>query len=308
MHARIPDSINIPLFSDEERKIVGTTFKQVSREEAIKIGLDYFGPKMKTIVEQIEAMPEIRSKKIVVHCWRGGMRSEAITWLLDLYGFEVYQLTGGYKAFRLWAISFFDQQHNFKVLGGYTGSGKTEILHILTKTSPVVDLEALANHKGSALGRLETPQPSQEMFENLLGIALSQFSEKEPIWIEDESQRIGNLIIPNAVYDTMQAAPLLFLEIPKELRLSFILKEYGKLEKENIVNSIIRIQKKLGGLAMQTALRALEEDRLIDCFEVLLDYYDKLYKKGFLNRKNAITKTFDHLKFTEIALQIKNEI
>jgi len=155
-HAHIPQAFNLPLFTDEERKQVGTAYKQQSRETAIKIGLDFFGIKMRRMVEEAESVvagysllvadsylkePEnfktIKeqqpTKNIIVHCWRGGMRSAAVAWLLDMYGFKVYLLTGGYKAYRKWVLSQFEKEYNFNIVGGYTGSGKTLLLHELKK-------------------------------------------------------------------------------------------------------------------------------------------------------------------------------
>ena len=183
-HAHIPGAVSLPLFSDEERKVIGTAYKQQNRETAIKIGLDYFGPKMRKMVETVEQHTESLSENrsnftpapkpvVLVHCWRGGMRSGAVAWLLDLYGFEVYLLQGGYKAFRNKALDTFRKDYALKIIGGYTGSAKTHILQKLSeKGYQVVDLELLASHRGSALGGISLPpQPSQEMFENLLATA-----------------------------------------------------------------------------------------------------------------------------------------
>ena len=169
-HAHIPTAHSLPLFTDEERKQVGTAYKQQSREAAIKIGLDYFGLKMRKMVEEIEGI--VRSQEsgvknlqasdselltpnsVLVHCWRGGMRSAAVAWLLDLYGFKVYLLVGGYKAYRKWILEQFEKDYNFNIIGGYTGSGKTLLVHELIKENKtVIDLEGLANHKGS--GKLQ---------------------------------------------------------------------------------------------------------------------------------------------------------
>src|SRR5690606_38457631 len=199
VHARIPGAVSMPLFTDEERKVVGTAYKQQSREQAIKIGLDYFGPKMRKMVEQVESRLAGEDKPVLVHCWRGGMRSGGVAWLLDLYGFRVTVLEGGYKAFRNWALNTLAVTYHLQILGGYTGSGKTEILKNLRYAGKqVIDLEALASHKGSALGGIGQPlQPSQEMFENLLAWSLSKMDTRRAIWVEDESQRIGDRNIPN---------------------------------------------------------------------------------------------------------------
>ena len=311
-HAQIPGAHSLPLFTDEERKIVGTAYKQQVREAAIKIGLTFFGVKMKKMVEDVEQIvagyklpvtsdqfPTTGNRQpatgqtILVHCWRGGMRSGAVAWLLDMYGFKVYTLAGGYKAFRNWVLNQFDKDYKLKILGGYTGSGKTLLIHELQhNNTPVIDLEGLANHKGSAFGAIgEKLQPTQEMFENLLGWKL--FSEASPnggglegAWLEDESQRIGRLIIPNAFWEKMRESPVYFLDIPFKERLNFLVDTYGNFEKEKLAEAIERIQKRLGGLETKKALSFLSENNITECFRILLQYYDKLYGKGLINRKN----------------------
>lgn len=232
-------------------------------------------------------------RTVLVHCWRGGMRSAGVAWLLDLYGFKVYTLAGGYKAYRKWVLLQFEKTYSFNVIGGYTGSGKTLVLHELKRIGkPVIDLEALANHKGSAFGAMgQLPQPKQEMFENLLASDLHALSMmKEPadnrIWIEDESQRIGNLNIPPNLWKQMRNSPLYFLNIPFEERLEYIVKDYGKFDREKLVNATLRIHKRLGGLETKNALNHLVENDIKECFRILLTYYDKWYSKGLHNREN----------------------
>ncbi len=290
-HAHIPGANSFPLFSDEERKVVGTTYKQQSREQAIKTGLDYFGVKMRKMVEKAEQICGT-DKTVLVHCWRGGMRSAAIAWLLDLYGFKVYLLIGGYKQFRRWALEQFEKKYPFHVLSGYTGSGKTHVLTALQKKGGlVIDLEGLAHHKGSAFGNIGMPQqPSQEMFENKLAVELyAAFQQQVPIWVEDESQRIGDVNIPIVLWKQMRNKEVFFLDIPFEERLKHIVEEYGKLPKEKLVNAVIRIKKRLGGLETKEAINALVEDRTEDSFRILLSYYDKWYLKGLHNREGLET-------------------
>lgn len=217
------------------------------------------------------------------------MRSAGIAWLLDLYGFKVYTLVGGYKAYRKWAREQFEKKYRLTVLGGYTGSGKTILLHQIKEAGfPIVDLEALANHKGSAFGALgENAQPTQEMFENLLATALAKTQavpNEEAIWVEDESQRIGNLKIPDAFWKQMRSSDILFLDIPFEERLNYLTADYGKKEKGKLADAIIRIQKRLGGLEAKNAINFLEEGNHKECFRILLKYYDKWYTKGLYNR------------------------
>lgn len=301
-HAQIPGAHSLPLFTDEERKIVGTAYKQQSRKDAIKIGLDFFGIKMKKLIEEAEALivekclldsnkiennQQLPTKSILVHCWRGGMRSEAVAWLLDMYGYKVYTLAGGYKSFRNWVLQQFDKDYTLKILGGYTGSGKTIVLQQLKQNQiPVIDLENLANHKGSAFGAIgQHPQPSQEMFENLLAVELYKF-HTSAIWLEDESQRIGKLIIPNSLWIKMRNSPVYFLEIPFEERLHYLVNTYGNFEQQTLIESIERIQKRLGGLETQTAINFLMDGNITASFRILLKYYDKLYQKGLQSRKN----------------------
>jgi tRNA 2-selenouridine synthase len=322
-HAHIPGAISFPLFTDEERKEVGTTYKQVSREAAIKTGLHYFGPKMRGMVEDVEKLAVDRwpmtegktindqrsTADIFLYCWRGGMRSGAVAWLLNLYGFNVTVLAGGYKAFRNYVLKSFEQPYALKVLGGYTGSGKTELLQQLkAKGERIVDLERLASHKGSAFGNINMPpQPSQEMFENLLSCELqkvsiqwSELNDKSEdatanlklqtsnfsIWLEDESQRIGTVNIPSAFWERMRTAPLYFLDLPFEERLKHIVEEYGTCGKEKLLQAIERIKKRLGGLEAKTAAQFLEEGKTEDGFAILLRYYDKQYSKGLQSREN----------------------
>lgn len=304
-HAHIPGAVSMPLFNNEERKVVGTAYKQQSKQQAIKIGMSIFGKKMVNMVEFVEnVLGKIESeptKTIVVHCWRGGMRSGGVAWLLDLYGFKVYTIIGGYKAFRQWGMQQFEKEYPITILGGFTGSGKTYVLNALQQQKKVViDLEALASHKGSAFGNIGmAAQPSQEMFENQLALALRNAAvmlekNKEDvvnnktisstIWLEDESQRIGLVNIPINFFKTMRNRPVYFLDIPFEERLKHIVSGYGKGDKQEIAAAIIRIQKRLGGLEAKTAINFLIEDNLEDCFRILLKYYDKQYLKGLNSR------------------------
>ncbi|MCD6012985.1 MAG: mnmH [Flavipsychrobacter sp.] len=295
-HARIPAACTLPLFSDEERKVVGTTYKQEGREQAIKIGLDYFGLKMRKMVEEAEGIMKCHaetveganSRIVLVHCWRGGMRSAGVAWLLDLYGFKVYTLVGGYKAFRNWVLQQFEKQFRLKIIGGYTGSGKTKVLKELEKKGEtIIDLEGIAHHKGSAFGDLGEPeQPSPEMFENTLALALSKVKDKNAIWLEDESRRIGDINMPLAFWNNMRKSPVFFLEVPFEERLKYITEEYGKFKKENLVNAIMRIRKRLGGLNAKNAINYLLEDNTLEAFRILLAYYDKFYAHGLNDRES----------------------
>jgi tRNA 2-selenouridine synthase len=337
LHAHIPGAYNLPLFSNEERKIVGTTYKQNSREEAIKVGLDFFAPKMRKMVEEVEAlignrqlaignkkMPEdnnhslLNANCLLIYCWRGGMRSAGVAWLMDLYGFKVFTLAGGYKKFRNHVLDTFRLPFQLRIVGGYTGSGKTEVLKELgQRGEAVTDLENIAGHKGSAFGNIGMiPQPTQEMFENILALDLNtkaisngqltignwQWSKEKkefpspdsrlttpdsrlkPIWLEDESQRIGQVNIPSDLWKTMRQSPVYFLDIPFEQRLDFVIREYGGLDQERMIEAIERIRQRLGGLEATNAINFLRENNTRESFRILLKYYDKWYLKALHNR------------------------
>jgi tRNA 2-selenouridine synthase len=239
------------------------------------------------------------------------MRSGAVSWLLDMYGFKVYTLVGGYKKFRNYVLDTFKLPFQFNILGGYTDSGKTELLKTLKeKGEPVIDLEDLASHKGSAFGNIGLPeQPGQEMFENLLGCQLGDLGcqvntntltpdnkhPDNPIWLEDESQRIGRVNIPHELWKTMRKSPVYFLDIPFEERLGHIVQEYGRLDPEKVEDAINRISQKLGNLNAKTAILLLKEGKITESFDILLKYYDRFYFKSLHNRDgiNSLLQTVE---------------
>jgi tRNA 2-selenouridine synthase len=244
---------------------------------------------MHDMIEQVEGWMNEYEKRndkkpiILVHCWRGGMRSAAVAWLLDLYGFKTEQLTGGYKAYRNWVLAQFEKNYSMKVLGGFTGSGKTEILLQLQKSKlPVIDLEGLANHKGSAFGALgQNEQATQEQFENNLANALLKITAEHPyFWIEDESQRIGTNMLPITFFKQLRNSICYFIDIPFESRLQFIVQAYGKFAVADLIAATLRIQKRLGGLETKTAVNLLVEKNIEGAFSILLKYYDKVYLKN----------------------------
>lgn len=284
-HAHFPKAHTLPLFSDEERKEVGIAYKQKGKQEAIKIGLRYFGPKMNNLISTVEQVHHNAPSEVLLYCWRGGMRSGGVAWLLDLYGYRVYVLNGGYKAYRNWALTVFQKPHHINILGGYTGSAKTAVLAALQQQQQVIDLEGLAHHKGSAFGGInQPPQPSQEMFENLLALELAK--QKDFFWMEDESQRIGKLNIPNPLWQTMRSSPVYFIDIPFEERLNHIVEGYGDLHVDKMIEAVMRIQKRFGPLETKTTVALLAEGKIREAFSLLLKYYDKQYAKSLQNRNN----------------------
>lgn len=291
----IPGAVNLPLFSNEERATVGTLYKKQGRQEAIKAGLEIVGPKMRGYVEFIEealqqrssSQPEISQQAVLVYCWRGGMRSASLAWLLELYGFRVNTLRRGYKTYRSFVLKQMEEPYPLLILGGNTGAGKTHILHELAKQGEaVIDLERLAGHKGSAFGWLgESYQPTQEHFENLLGYELYQAKGATRLWLEDESRRIGNVNIPNALWQQMRTARVMYIDMPLALRVQNSVADYGNFSKAELGNCINRISERLGGAATKEALAALEEGNYERVVEISLRYYDKFYRRGLEQRQ-----------------------
>ena len=288
----IPNSHNISLFSNEERAHVGTVYKQQSKEAAIELGYIYVNPKLDLYIQ--EAKKVAPKGSVIVHCWRGGMRSQSFAEHLMVNGFDdVKVIEGGYKAFRNFVLNYFKISFPLKIIGGYTGSGKTEILHDLQKQGEqVIDLEALANHKGSAFGGIgQGEQPSVEQFENNLYVQLSQLDLNRTIWLEDESHNIGKVILPNSLFHQMQNAEVLFLEIPKEERAKHLVAGYADCGDEFLKDGIHRIEKRLGGLRTQQAIEYLKDKDYHNVALMTLNYYDKYYLLGIQKKTASKIKT-----------------
>lgn len=309
-YGHIPGAYSLPLFTDEERAIVGTAYKRVSREDAVNKGLAFFAPKMKLLANKAKKINN--NSTFLVHCWRGGLRSGSVAWLLELYGFKVHTLRGGYKSFRKAAIESFSEERKMLILGGKTGSGKTIILHKLAEMGQqVIDLEQLAHHKGSTFGALgEQPQPSQEMFENELFFQLYKTDKNKIVWVENESVMIGNKVIPKAFFDHMRNSNSIFIDIPFEVRLNYLTEEYGKFDKADLKLAIERITKKLGGQHAKAALEAIDNNDLKSAFSICLTYYDRTYNSGKNQRpqETIIQYTFETLDTDFIAKKITTKL
>jgi tRNA 2-selenouridine synthase len=290
-HGHIPGAANLPLFSNEERIRVGTTYKEQGREAAILLGFDLTGPRWSGFINQAQDVAP--GKKIALHCWRGGMRSAAMAWALDLYGFEVFTILGGYKSFRHWVLRQCQRTYPLSVIGGMTGSGKTRILTRLKESGEqTIDLEDLAQHQGSTYGSLNRLiQPTQEQFENNLASQLVKMDLQRPIWIEDESQNIGRCLLPKPFFAQLRDATLFDLQVPLEERVAALLEEYGGLDKDFLIESTERIGKRLGPEQTKNAITAIREDRMADFIRQVLVYYDKTYQKGLITRNpdNIVT-------------------
>ena len=286
----VPGAVNLPLFTDEERAVVGTLYVKKGKDEAVEKGLEFVGPKLSGFVKQAKFLAG-HNKRINVYCWRGGMRSGSMGWLLETAGLTTGILSGGYKAYRTFIRQDFARPLKLVVLGGMTGSGKTEILHKLAdRGEQVLDLEGLANHKGSAFGALGLGgQPTNEMFENLTWDVWSHFNAERVVWVEDESMAIGSVWINSVLYDNLQQALTVDLEIPFDIRVERLLQEYGHYDTGILKQLIRKLERRMGGAKSEEACAGLENGDIRVAVENVLCYYDKAYRYG-LTRKHKIAK------------------
>ncbi len=280
----IPGAVSLPLFTDAERAEVGICYKQQGHDQAVELGFALAGGKFAGFIAQAKQIAPDRQLRL--HCWRGGMRSEAVAWVLELAGFEVSLLKGGYKTFRRWVLHQFERPKPIVILGGMTGTGKTDILQALWGLGEqVIDLEHLANHRGSSFGALGLPpQPTQEQFENALALAWAAIDARRPVWLEAESRRIGLCRIPDALFTRMEQAWLLEIHRPLAERLAYLVEIYGGFPAAELIAATERIRKRLGGQRTQAAVQHLQAGQPSAAFELILDYYDRTYQYDLQRR------------------------
>ncbi|MDO4691470.1 MAG: tRNA 2-selenouridine(34) synthase MnmH [Porphyromonadaceae bacterium] len=277
----IPGAVNLPLFSDEERAIIGTLYVQQGRQQAVDEGIRILGPRLWNYISEARSISS--GNPVSVYCWRGGMRSGFAAWLLDMGGMKVNRLKGGYKAFRRYGEALISETSwSFIVLGGATGSGKTPILHELKLLGEqVLDLEALAHHKGSVFGAIGQPsQPTTEQFINSLYYELTMLDPRKRIWLESESKLIGRVFIPDGLWEVICHAPIVHLDIPLEVRAEHIVAEYGRAPIPELMAPFERIAKRLGREQKQRAQAALLSGDVKTAAIIALGYYDKAYNRS----------------------------
>ncbi len=301
-HGHIPNAENIYLLDDDERKIVGTIYKEEGREAAILKGLEYVGNRMSNILKEVDKIS--KNNVILMHCFRGGMRSESVAWLCSNYKYDVYVLDGGYKSYRRYVLeSFNNKKYRINLVTGRTGSKKTLILNRLKELEyNVIDLEGIAKHKGSAFGWInEGEQPSQEQFENNLCYELYKYADNSYLWVEDESLLIGKRAIPRGFFDNMKSPEnIIYLNVPIEERAKYITDTYGKYSIDDLKESIIKIKKRLGDERMREALELLEDGKIYECVLVLLYYYDKAYRLSIQEEDKIINVECGALSIDDI--------
>lgn len=305
----LPNAINIPLFEDIERAEIGTLYKQQGKDIAVNRGLEIVSPKMTLFVNQVKALS--KNKKAFVYCFRGGMRSNSFSWLMNTSGLDTCIMQGGYKAFRNYVLKFFDNERKIILLGGKTGSGKTDILKKLNTLSlQTIDLEGFAHHKGSAFGAInEQHQNPQQVFEHDLYHGLSLLNHTQAVVLEDESQTIGYNKLPHGLWLQMKKAPIIKIEIPFELRVQKLVDDYTTVDIDALKSCVIKISQQLGTLNTKLCLQYLDDRNLSDVARLSLLYYDRAYEFSYKNKKQPIINLdSDTIDATINALKVKQII
>ena len=288
-----PGAINIPLFSDSERELIGKSYKKESRLKAIFNGLKVTLPKsnklLKIILQKSTQKNEAHNS-LRIYCWRGGMRSNAFAWLARTIGIKTYLLKGGYKSYRKWVLNQFEADLPIRLLGGKTGTGKTDLINcIKTENIFTIDLEGIANHRGSSFGGLGMKkQPTSQQFENMLAESLYKFqkSNSTEIWLEAESSNLGKCRIPNSLYKKMKEAPVIEIIKSQNERINNLVDIYSQNPQNELKDAVKRISKRLGPQRTKKALIAIEKKEWSEACKAMLDYYDKCYEYELEKTKN----------------------
>jgi tRNA 2-selenouridine synthase len=284
----IPGAINIPLLNNEQRAVVGTTYKKKGRQEAVLKGFELAGPLFHKMILKVSKLSD--APEVMVYCWRGGMRSAVFCWMLNLAGYKTTVLKGGYKKYRSWCQEQFSRPYNIVVLGGKTGSGKTEMLHYLKQQGQqTICMETIASHRGSSFGALgQQPQPTQEHFENMLGFELHDIKKEAPVWLENESRNVGSIKIPDVLFERMRTSKVVEMQVARKIRIMRILKEYGAFSKEMLAENTMKLERRMGGQNVREAVKMLFNDDYDGWLNLLLEYYDRTYDYSNTQRGESL--------------------
>ncbi|MFB9329648.1 tRNA 2-selenouridine(34) synthase MnmH [Paenibacillus aurantiacus] len=274
----IPGSLNIPFFNDEERAEIGTLYKQTSIQAAKERGLAIISAKLPALIKEIG---QIKGKK-AVFCWRGGMRSKTTATVLSLMDIHVYRISGGFRAYRKWVVETletFEIRPKAFVLHGHTGTGKTAILHRLAAEGyPVLDLEALAGHRGSIFGGAGMKARKQKAFEALLLERLIALQNEPYILFEAESKRLGKTVLPDFLMSKKENGTPIRIEMPMASRVKRIMEDYPVAYKDEYLNGFYRIKSRIHTPIAAEIESCLQADRFEPAVRMLLEsYYDPRY-------------------------------
>ena len=315
----MPNSINIPLFDNDERSIIGTIYKKQGREKAVIEGLKFLEIKIELLLDKLfmnidshKIIPEKNNNElsIRIYCSRGGMRSQSIAWLLEKYKFNPITLKGGYKTYRRWILDSFSKKWNIVIIGGKTGTGKTRLLSLLEKNKyQTIDLEGFACHRGSTFGGLGMKeQPSNEQFENKIAEKLNSFKCSNNIFVEAESANIGKCRIPHEFFNQMKKSRRIEILRSESNRLDELINTYSVFKKEELQESLLRIKKRLGPQRTKIALESINNEKWDLVCRSVLDYYDKCYEFEKVGKTNIKLLDLTDKKYDERILELINNV
>jgi tRNA 2-selenouridine synthase len=288
----IPGAFNLPLFDNEERAMIGTLYVQSGRDIAIKEGMELVGRKFSRFIGEIERL--VPGKEMLLHCWRGGMRSESLAWFFEKLGYKVTLLEGGYKSYRRFIRQEFSKPVKIILIGGMTGSGKTELLNRIGVGEQTIDLEAMASHKGSSFGHLgQDQQPSTEQFENDLFASWNSIDPGRLLWLEHESKQIGKIFLPDPFYAAMLNGILLKINLPVHIRVQRLVKEYACFDLSLLQEVVVHLKQNMGTLQSKLAMEALSRNDFETVAGILLEYYDKTYENALKNKPVRVVHTIE---------------
>ncbi len=316
----MPNSINIPLFDNEERSKVGTIYKKYGKEKAVIQGLEYLSNKIENMLKNLfEAIDlykldnyysKLEEPALKIYCSRGGMRSKSIAWLLEKYNLKNITLNSGYKSYRKWTLDSFNIDWEIVLIGGKTGTGKTKLLKLLDKYNyQIIDLEALACHRGSTFGGLGmVKQPSNEQFENLIAEKLKEFRKDNKILLEAESANIGKCKIPHQLFSQMKTAKRIEIINSESNRVEELVKTYSIYEVEDLKDAVLRIKKRLGPQRTKIAIDSINNKDWETVCKSVLSYYDKCYEYEKIGKENIkvldMTNIYDDQKTIKLIKEI----
>ena len=316
----MPNSINIPIFNNEERSIIGKKYKISGREIAVREGFKIIDSKLDKLIKEIIFIKKEflisngtkfpAAESIKIYCARGGMRSQSMLWLLEKFNYPCIVLNGGYKAYRNWVLNSFKFKHKIIVIGGKTGVRKTKILQKLKSLDyQILDFELLANHRGSSFGGLGMKkQPTNEQYENLISEDLNKFKKLEFIFVEAESPNIGKNRIPHELYRQMKISTRIEIIRDESKRIEELINTYSKYEKNELKDSVLRISKRLGPQRTKSAIDSIDNENWKDVCKSLLDYYDRCYEYELKNIKDVRILNMGFRNDDEIIKEIINKI
>ena len=314
------NSINIPLFNDEERSIIGTIYKNNGKGKAINQGLKFVEKNIDNLINRLLDVTKLYKEQnnlsyvdnqiCKIYCARGGMRSFSISWLLEKYDIKSITLKGGYKSYRKWTLDTFKKDWNIVIIGGKTGTGKTKLLKLLEKNNyQIINLEELACHRGSTFGGLGMKQqPSNEQFENKIAEKLYSFKTINNIFVEAESSNIGKCKIPHEFFNQMKKSRRIEILRSESNRLDELIDTYSVFNKEELKESVQRIKKRLGPQRTNIALESIDKEKWDLVCRSVLDYYDRCYEYEKVGKENITLLDLTDKNYDEKILDLINNV